>query len=199
MATAACCCPERYCSLFGGWNDLDEYRGQRPVPPAQLDGSFKDGWLFGLAAGRYLQGGFRGELEFAFRSNNADQWSVAGVPGDWSGHLFTYSGMANLVRDFSTCTLAGFRPYVGAGIGLALIDGDFQTPAISVGVDDAAFAWQAIVGGSRTVRHGLDLFVEYRFFEADFDIRNVTVVPETELGEHDGRHQSVLIGLRFAR
>ena len=191
------CCPERYCSIFGGWNRLEDYSGERPSPPAQLDGSFNDGWLIGAATGCQFHPCFRGELELAFRSNTADAWTVAGTPGPWSGHLFTYSGMANVYHDIRYCQPLGFTPYLGIGIGYSAIDGNFSAGAINVGVDDHSFAWQAIAGCSRPIANCVDLFTEYRLFDADFELENVSLNPNVSLGDHDGRHHNVIVGLRF--
>lgn len=198
ICSSKCCCPKRYCSFFSGWNDLDSYSGESPLP-AVLDGTFNDGWLFGIAAGREIHKHYRAELEFAFRSNTADQWTVAAVPGDWSGHLFTYSGMANLFRDLNECEVLGITPYVGAGLGFAIMDGEFQTAAIPVNVDETSFAWQAMAGGSCNLTDGIDLFTEYRYFAAEFNVFDVSGAPQVDLGRHDGQHQSIFFGVRFAR
>ena len=183
--------------MFGGWNRLEDYSGDGPTPPAQLDGSFNDGWLIGAATGRQLSPWLRAELEFAFRSNTADTWSVATVPGPWSGHLFTYSGMANLYHDLHHFQPLGCKPYLGVGIGYSVIDGEFQTSAINVDVNDQSFSWQAMAGLSRPISNCVDLFTEYRFFEADFELKNSSLDPEVSLGDHDGRNHGIVVGIKF--
>ncbi len=191
------CGPQNYVSLLGGWNKIGGYQGQQLAPPV-LSGTFSDGWSIGGAMGRRVHRSFRLEMEFAFRSNTADQWAVGPAVQDWSGHLFTYTGMANVFYDFNQFTVVGIKPYVGTGIGLAIFDGEFQTLASTIEIDGAAFAYQFIVGASKSVSQNVDFFVEYRYF-ATSDLDVVNDGTGTVIDNYDPEVDNVFVGLRFWR
>ncbi len=192
----ACCCG-RYCSIFGGWNLLDDYNGEQAAPPT-LRGTFSDGWAIGGAIGRRINRAIRAELELTFRSNTGDQWMVGGAAGNWSGHVFSYSGMANVYHDFDRFNVAGIRPYVGAGIGLAIVDGDLETAATSIDIDGAAFAYQFIVGGSKSLNRSVDLFAEYRYFgTSNLDVVNAGT--GALIDRDNPAVDNILFGLRVMR
>lgn len=201
------CCTGTYCSLMGGWNSINDYNGddsEFPIPPptpAIRRGTFNDGWTIGAAHGRRFNRAVRGELEFAFRSNTASEWFVNGAPaGAWSGHFYSYSIMANLYHDFANCSVMGWTPYAGAGVGIAFLDGNFQTAALDLEIDDQEFAYQFMAGGSRSLTSSVDLFLEYRYFATtDFDLVNNTPVPPVEFGEDAYEANNLFFGFRLYR
>ncbi len=201
------CCSCTYVSLLGGWNGLDDYNGndfEVPVPPpspAIRRGSFNDGWTIGAAGGLKFNQAIRGELEFAFRSNTASEWFVNGNPaGDWSGHFYSYSIMANLFHDFSKYSLMGWTPHVGGGIGIAFLDGEFETSTLDLEIKDEEFAYQLIAGGSKSLTAAIDLVVEYRYFATtDFDLVNKTPAPPVQFGEDPYEAHNVFVGFRLFR
>jgi opacity protein-like surface antigen len=163
-------------------------------------GSFSDGWGIGIAQGRRITNALRGELEFAFRSNTGDNWSVNGATGDWSGHVFNYIGMANLFLDLNMLSCHGATPYVGAGIGFDVVDGDFRTNATRIEIEDTALAYQFIAGVSKQVTMNIDLFAEYRYLATtDLDVYNIGVNPKVLLDSTPAEMESVFFGLRFYR
>lgn len=78
--------------------------------------------------------------------------------------------MANVYHDLHHFQPLGWKPYLGVRIGYSIIDGEFQTDAINVDVNDQSFCWQAMAGLSHPISNSVDLFTEYRFFEADFEL-----------------------------
>ena len=167
-------------------------------PPPPLRGTFSDGWAIAMAKGRRINESLRAEVEFGFRSNTADQWSVSGVTNDFSGHLYAYTGTVNLIKDLEVCQVAGITPYAGAGLGLAILYGDFSTPATEIIVDDAAFAYQFMIGGSRQINSSVELFAEYRYFATTtIDVKNGPT--DTVIDQNDPEFQNVFFGLRFYR
>lgn len=196
-----CCCPRPcgYWSLFGGWSDIDAYRGESPVfPNPRQIGSFSDGWAIGFARGRRFKQVLRGELEFAFRSNSAAVWDLGGAVEDWDGDLHTYFGMANLYLDCTPCTWRGITPYLGAGIGFAVFDGKFDTATVRLEMDDAAFAYQGIFGLTKRYSRQLDGFVEYRFVgTTDVSLSRTSPGPQQEFGDYHGEFNNLLFGLRI--
>ncbi len=148
--TQTCCdgCG-RYLSLFGGWSHVLSYRGADSVVERQ--GDFSDGFLLGTAFGKQIGCHLRAEAEFAYRFNQADQWSSTPfnnqrVPQQWDGDLNVFSGMTNLVYDFGNRNCNKITPYVGGGIGVAILDGDFSTNATQFEIDDTVFAYQGFAG-----------------------------------------------------
>ncbi len=132
-----------------------------------LDLGLKDGWVTGHATGRQLNSCWRGEIETSFRNNSAGVLDRSGVPisGDMAGKMNIYSGMFNLARDFGGRNCKSTRPYAGAGVGFAFIDLEASDPAVGfIDSRDSAFAYQAFVGISRSLRDGVDLFTEYRVY-----------------------------------
>lgn len=200
-------CSRTYVSILGGWNDADSYFGndeeEMPPPPtpAIREGTFNDGWAIGGAIGRQVNQAVRGEFEFTFRSNTADQWAVNGVPvGEWDGDLFAYSLMTNLYHDFANLRFHGWRPYVGGGIGIAFLDGDFSTAMLDLEIDDELFAYQFMAGANKTLTSNVDLFLEYRYFATDdFDLVNRTPMPAVGFGKDDYEADSIFVGFRVYR
>jgi len=196
-----CCCPRpcTYWSLFGGWSQINSYNGNLPGPVTQV-GDFNDGWALGIARGRRFGNGLRGELEFSYRRFGADIWSVNGVPSNWNGHLNTYFGMANLYRDWDNWQFAGLTPYIGGGIGLAIIDGSFNTAAASQEIQDAAFAYQAMAGFTKRISCSVDAFVEYRYVgTTETQLDRTDTVTDTRLGQYPASIDNVMFGIRIWR
>ncbi len=163
-------------------------------------GDFHDGFAVGIARGRRFNEAIRGELEFSFRNFDAENWNVGGIVSDWDGDLNAYFGMANLYRDCVNSEFRGFTPYIGGGIGFAIIDGEFDTPAIRLEIEDSAFAYQAIAGLTKRLSNVVDGFVEYRFVgTTEVDLVRTNPAPEQEFGDYEGHFNNVLFGLRIWR
>jgi opacity protein-like surface antigen len=150
-----------YVSLWGGWNELDD------LADDNIRIEFNDGIALGGAIGRRLGTSFRGELETSVRTNTSGIATDGTTTADISGHLYTYAGMANLYYDAHQLQMLGITPYVGAGLGLAVIDGDFTIGTTDVDLNDEDFAYQFIIGGSKQIRAGVAAFSEYRSFTVD--------------------------------
>jgi len=93
------------------------------------------GWAAGGVVG-YDFVGPRVELEGMYRSNNTTQPFVAGNRGVVSS-INQVSAMANLLYDFTPGST--ITPYVGAGAGVAFVDGDTS-------LGSTQFAYQGIIG-----------------------------------------------------
>ena len=168
-----------YVSLFGGFNQLDD------LSEAPLRIEFNDGLALGGSIGRQLSHGFRGELEASIRTNTGDIATDGMATIDASGHFITYAGMANLYYDIRQLSTLGVTPYVGAGLGLAIVDGELNVGAVNSKLNTEDFAYQFIVGGSKQIRSGVAAFSEYRNF-------NVESNPDLEM-------DTFIFGLRFDR
>ncbi|TWU33279.1 outer membrane protein [Novipirellula artificiosorum] len=200
VACDSVCCGSQsscgYVSLFGGWNFLHDYTGESGN--FDIIGGFSDGWAIGGALGRRIGNGFRAELEFAFRSNTADTFVAprGRVAGEWSGHSFAYSGMGNVYYDVCDLQVAGITPYIGGGIGLAVVDADFESLGLPIEIQDAAFAYQAIVGATKQLNRSVDLFAEYRYVGTT----DITAEPQGfEPVDASTELENVFFGIRLNR
>lgn len=197
----SCCCPRpcSYWSLFGGWNTINDYNGN--IAGVPRTGELNDGWAIGIARGRRINCNLRGEMELSYRRFDADSWTIAGVPGNWDGELNGYFGMANLYRDCTNYQFAGFTPYVGGGIGLAIFDGDFNSAAASQSItNEAAFAFQGMAGLTKRISCNIDAFSEYRYLgTTEVQIDRVDVNPDTREGQYATDMHGVMFGIRIWR
>ena len=155
---SGCGC-QNYVSIFGGATYLEDYDGVIAPPPANpVSGTFNDGFVLGLARGRYINKNTRFETEWNWRNNTGDVWTdPAGTPSQFDGQLNNYAMMFNLVRDIQCA-------YVGGGIGVSRQDGDFDVTGTNFELEDWAFAYQAIAGVNLIKRDNFDVFAEYRYF-----------------------------------
>lgn len=183
---------ERYKGLYvsgalgGNWaTDADVSNGASGEVDYDLD------WVGAVAVGYGFGNGVRFEGELSRRRNDADDFS--GVP--LSGRTEATGFMANLLYDFNVSKK--FMPYIGVGVGAAVIEADKVSPipaADRVNDDDTTFAWQAIVGVSIPIADQLDLFADYRYFDAgDVELTSDAGARiDTEYAAH-----SAMIGIRF--
>ncbi len=125
--------------------------------PTDLDGStaagasysiqFDPGFVGQGAIGAYLWSSFRIEAEAAFRMADYDQATAGGTKVTPTGDLKIATGMINYFYDLDL-NLGAFKPYLGAGLGVAQI----KSTALTIGnlsvveKDATEFAYQAIIG-----------------------------------------------------
>jgi outer membrane protein OmpA-like peptidoglycan-associated protein len=149
------------------------------------------GGLGALAVGWGFGNGLRLEGEISHRRNDADDFSGVSLSGRTEATGF----MANLVYDIDIGQK--FVPYIGVGAGVAIVEFDNMAPipaADRVNDEDTGFAWQAILGVSYQIADQLDLFADYRYFDAgDVDLTSdAGARVDTEYAAH-----SAMIGLRY--
>lgn len=191
--------PCDYWSLFGGWSQINSYSGEVAGPVVQR-GDFNDGFAVGIARGRRFGNGLRGELELSYRRFGADLWTVNGTPFNWNGDLDAYFGMANLYHDWKNWQFAGLTPYIGGGIGIAIVDGNLNTAAISLAIDDTAFAYQGMAGFTKQISSSVDLFAEYRYVGTTAtQLDRVDVNPQVPQGRYSTSIDNVMFGIRIWR
>ncbi|MGE4351985.1 MAG: OmpA family protein [Bdellovibrionales bacterium] len=154
---------------------------------------YKTGWGLAGYGGYAFGNGFRTEAELAYRHSEAD--SATGLTaGPVGGGIHNWALMANALYDFDTNTR--ITPYVGAGIGAALVDADNLRTINSATLDEdrVAFAYQGIVGASVALDGGWAFTADYRYF-ATPDVKfktNVGVRGETENASHN-----LMLGIRY--
>ncbi len=165
------------------------------------EAEFDNGYGIEGAVGYAHHSGFRGELALGYRNNDFDDLSVSGISAsslgiNVGGQVEALSVMANGYAAFDVG--AGFKPFIGAGIGIAYLDAelDLSVPgfAVTASDDDTVFAYQGIAGieyeiptDSATIALG----VRYSYFATtDPDFGGV----EAEYGTHN-----IMFGVRISR
>lgn len=155
--------------------------------------SFDTGWA-GMATIGYAWPQWRLELELGLRANDMD--TETGPPGfKGTGDMNQFSQMINIVRDLdvgSDCVLS-----LGAGIGGNSVSVDDKLHGPELNGDDYVMAWQLIAGLSHQLKPGLDLVVNYRYFNSDGpDIQEVSGNRHNDTFDTLSEH-TLTIGLRF--
>jgi opacity protein-like surface antigen len=143
-----------------GLNVENEYEDVGFMVSGAFGKSFA-GWGGGM-------GGLRGEIEIGYLRNDIDAHDVE-VLGRFSGsdafgETSAVFGLVNLYYDFNP--LGRFKPFVGAGIGVAKVDFDGHgVSAVGVVMDDSdtAFAFQLSAGTHISLSESVDLELGYRF------------------------------------
>ena len=151
----------RYVSLAGAWTGEADYEVRYPQDLAYRRADVESGASFQVAAG--ARGGpFRLEGAFTYRAHDVQNSIYSPVTattpvivreGDLDARTFDF----NVYYDLPTGQ--PFRPYVGAGIGLANVsfsDGSLED-------DDSSMHVQGIAGLSFDVAPRASLFVEGRW------------------------------------
>lgn len=126
-------------------------------PGFSAEVSTDPGFGFIAAVGNTFDG-LRGEAEVAYRINDLDKISAGGISDSWNGEITSISVMGNLLVDIPLSE--SIRPFLGAGIGLAMIDADISGAGSE---DDTVFAYQGIVGIGFPLTHVTTLDLQYRY------------------------------------
>jgi opacity protein-like surface antigen len=167
----------RYVSVFGGVVfPLDTH--------VAVDGSnymvdFKDGFTVGAAIGGEVANDLRGEIEVSYVGYDVDDSDEGGTFFNSNGDVNSYFLLANLWRDFD---LGMFQPYLGGGVGMALMDVDLDfNPGVGEHSKDTtlAFAAQAGSGVRLDLTDTITLDLGYRFKAA------LGVLTEGNVGNDD--------------
>jgi len=204
-----------YLGLEGGVNFLDDTTfaldqvGVGTSPDAAANADFDTGWA-ALGTLGYAWNNWRVELELGFRSNDVDNLSpffdnvfVDFDPTDAVNavDLQEFSQMVNVIYDWRFGERWALS--LGAGIGGDLVDleddGNFVAPVFTVVDDDYVFAWQLIAGLNYALNSRTDLFLNYRFFNAqepEFEGFDRSGDPIT-IRLDDLEKHTVTIGVRF--
>lgn len=179
-----------YLSLGGGITlptDSD-FSGTGISTSADLDA----GWMGSGAVGYQFLNDMRAELELAYRSSDVDALSTT---GNGSGEIGIGSAMGNVLYNFGG--ESDFTPYLGLGIGLALVDVDGLQPVGGSVLDDSdsVFAYQGIAGLGYRLGGRTQLFADYRYFAtADSSLSTRTNLSV----DGDYADHTFLFGLRFS-
>ena len=186
-----------YIGLEAGANwiqDVDVSEDTASPPNAVT--SFDTGWA-ALGTVGYGWHNWRGEIELGYRSNEIDVVNDGSVETG-GGDFDEFSAMFNILYDFALTQKIGL--YVGAGAGGDFIDYENNTTThggVFIHDDDWVFAWQGIAGVNYQLTSSTDLFVAYRYFNADSPFF-VTGTPLSHSDDFDNvvKHTAT-VGLRY--
>ena len=146
-----------YLGVFGGasWADVDNDEEHNDF---ELDTEI--GWTAGGVLGVNFAEHFRGEIEVSYAHYNLDDCDGPGCgsPGD-HGDIDVLYALANLWYDLDFGFAPGFSPYVGGGVGAAMLDFDFA----QVNDDEWGLAFQAGAGFRFGLGGPVTVDVGYRF------------------------------------
>ena len=172
-----------YLAVSGGLNrifDLDyETDGIDPLEfssDGEID--FDYGFRGGAAIGKRFGGNFRGELEFAYSSTDADE--VDGI--DVDGALDIFSLLAKI--DYEMEFFGWWHPYIGIGAGFAHVSIDDIGLVDAADGSDTVFA-AAIEGGSMfALSETVELFTQTQLMflgdvDGDFEINTGSITLES--------------------
>jgi hypothetical protein len=198
--------------------DARETGAGAPLPAARFEGEFDAGSAVGFTFGKYLQQNLRTEVEMQWSSNALDYLGVRRDGGlgatlntpALSGQRLRAGGdleaIAFMVNAFYEVDYGLFRPYFGAGVGLAdlnlkksrLTGIGAQPFARPVGLADdntTVLAYQAGAGVALPLSTRWTMAVDYRYLageDAEFDLDAGAGRFRSDFGSHN-----VLASLRY--
>ena len=115
-----------------------------------------------VSAGYGFGNGFRAEVEGNVRNNGMNGLKSSSFTSP-AGNTRTWGLMVNGLYDIDTGT--SWTPYVGAGIGLGVVDSHLSgSNATQYSGTNSQFAYQGIAGVSYAVNENLSLTADYRYF-----------------------------------
>ena len=141
--------------------------------------SMHQGYGFLAAVGNNFDG-LRAEAEIAYRTNDLNKNSNRPAIGD----IKSFAVMGNLLVDFAASE--NVRPFLGAGMGLAKIDGN---SAFLNDANDTVFAYQLMAGVGFPLTHVTTIDLQYRYF--------ATANPNFDGTKAEYETQNFFAGLRF--
>ena len=155
---------ENYITLGLGITATDDTSFE--VAPGTIDTEFEDDWNYGAAYG-WKREGYRYEIELLVGEDDVSSHTLnGGAPlGGPTGGINMAAAMFNGYYDFTTST--AFSPYVGGGLGLAMIEAEsFGVAAIPDVLDDdgTVIAYQLMAGVGYDISDRTTIFAEYRYF-----------------------------------
>ncbi|WP_225767901.1 OmpA family protein [Inquilinus sp. Marseille-Q2685] len=163
------------------------------VKGTNIDG--KSEYDIGPAGNIYLGydwGSFRADAEVSLRTNNLNEAKVGGNTIAKNGHFRTIGIMANGYYDFDFGS--PFVPYIGAGVGVALLDAELKAGGNTFKDFNTQFAYQGIAGVSYNFSPNLAANLEYRYLgntEPTFSDQGV------KLKYDSSNNHTILVGVRY--
>jgi len=217
LATTALCLADPAHADERGWyvafgasiTSLEDTSGtiaNAPMPGSTVrtENPFENGYAIDLAAGRRL-GDFRVEVEIGYAEDTQDSYTALVPPTGEINADVTQTTLKGMINGYYDFTFRGARPYVGAGVGAAMIDLEFiaprapfpnEAPLRLIDDGDTRFAYQLMAGVSFPVSERVSLGIGYRWFDAGTlevqDLRNEAVTRD-----HKGHALGARVSFQF--
>lgn len=162
---------------------------------ADVDVTYDTGWLVDGAVGYAHESGLRGEIALGYRSNDLDEFEFSGTSVEGDGRLAAFTAMANGYYDFyldkfgAQGFAANLTPFIGGGVGVAILDADDDDDNVS-SESDTVFAYQAIAGLSYAFTPNIAGSLSYAYF--------ATTDPKFGDAELDYNSHNVMAGIRYS-
>jgi len=142
------------------------------------EAKFDPGFEVGFAGGTRFVGHLRAELALSYREADVKEVKSGAVTLDGAGQVGTFATFVNAYYDLLPD--AAINPFVGAGLGFAVIRVDSDAGANVLVVDDTSveFAWNVLAGAEVPVGDRVALSVAYRYLgttDPEFDATLVGV------------------------
>lgn len=158
---------ENYITFGLGITSIDDTSFQ--VAPGTIDTEFDDDWNYSAAYG-WKRDDYRYEVELVLGEDDVASHKLnGGAPLAGSAGGINMAGVLfNGYYDFSTAS--AFTPYVGGGVGLAMLEAeDFRVDAIPdvLNDDDTVIAYQLMAGIGYDLSDRTNIFAEYRYFSTE--------------------------------
>lgn len=144
-----------------------------------------------IALGNAYDNNWRAEAELNYHRSGSKSIDSAAASGDTSALGLMLNGY------FDLPTNTAWTPYIGIGVGGALLSYDNVSPVGASLIDDQdlEFAYQGIVGINYKLNAQANVFTDYRYFgttDLNFRTDSATDV-DSEFGEH-----RFMVGLRWS-
>ena len=186
-------------------NDLDTEGDGASV--FDQDGDYDNGAGIYASFGYKWARGLRTELEYSYRNNDARH--ISGIRdrlpalnasnNNFSGGIDANTLMINALYDFDVNET--FTPYLGAGVGGALLNGTFTSAGNpTLAVDDGGelqAAFQGIAGVAVSLAENLALDLSYRYFATTDASFEGTLNGAAQTIRSEYRNHSLMAGLRW--
>jgi len=164
------------------------------VPGVTVEAEYDTGYVLtaalGFNFGNFDAGNVRVEVEGSYRESEIDTLSSSGLSVPASAEVSAFSIMGNVFFDIKTNS--ALNPYVGGGIGIAMIDVDtFSIVGVAIPgkEDDDVFAYQLGGGIGYAVNDKVTIDLGYRYF--------ATTDPEFGLVTAEYGSHTIIAGLRL--
>lgn len=190
--------PAGYIELEAGSTLIPDQDVQGAVNDGELD--LDSGFTVGGAAGLRFSPYLRLEGALNYRRAEVDTFDFDGpFVTDSQGDVGVFSTMANVYFDLPLPNTPA-TPFIGAGLGFAVLDIDTYDRFNEVNIEDSSvqFAWNLTAGVAWAVTQNLDVVTRYRYFateDASANASGLSTLPGSADVEFSS-HEAVL-GLRF--
>ncbi len=188
-----------YVGLGAGWDGQNNITVNEFAPPPAIGSvTTNDGAIIAGTLGfKFPDMPIRLEFESGYDFHSINSLQSGGITYGATGHANVASELVNAIYDFPIGP--GWNLYGGGGVGAghAYFAPNFAATGDEIAhVDHWGFMWQGIAGVSFEVAPDADIFVDYRYRDAQ--AHEISYTPTFgAVGSHDITENVVMAGVRF--